>query len=89
MWPAKLPGEDAALVDACSALCQSMIQLGVAVDGGKDSLSMAARAGSAMIKAPSTVVLSALVNQLLKPFLAFAVSIPPKKTCLILQLIQY
>ena len=59
MWPGKFPGEDAALADACTALCQSMSQLGVAVDGGKDSLSMAARAGSQLIKAPGTVVISA------------------------------
>ena len=62
MWPGKLVGEDAALVDACSALCQAMAELGVAVDGGKDSLSMAARVGSQMIKAPSTVVITASVN---------------------------
>lgn len=40
MWAAKLPGEGAKLVDACEAMCNLMSQLGIAVDGGKDSLSM-------------------------------------------------
>nr|CAD7462723.1 unnamed protein product [Timema tahoe] len=52
MWAAKLPGEGAALYDACVAMCDVMSQLGVAVDGGKDSLSMAARVGKDTIKAP-------------------------------------
>lgn len=52
MWAAKLPGEGAALYDACVAMCDVMAQLGIAVDGGKDSLSMAARVGSETVKAP-------------------------------------
>lgn len=52
MWPAKLPGEGAALVDACRAMCEVMGKLGIAVDGGKDSLSMAARVGEGTVKAP-------------------------------------
>ncbi len=43
MWPAKLPGEGAAMYDACVAMHDTMVELGVAIDGGKDSLSMAAR----------------------------------------------
>ncbi|RZF42064.1 hypothetical protein LSTR_LSTR006657 [Laodelphax striatellus] len=58
MWAAKLPGEGAALYDACEAMCQVMAQLGVAVDGGKDSLSMAARVDAKSIKAPGTLVVS-------------------------------
>ncbi|XP_064609891.1 phosphoribosylformylglycinamidine synthase-like isoform X2 [Liolophura sinensis] len=58
MWPAKLPGEGAALVDACKAMCAVMKDLGIAVDGGKDSLSMAARVGQDTIKAPGTLVIS-------------------------------
>jgi phosphoribosylformylglycinamidine synthase len=42
MWPAKLPGEGAALYDAAAAMRDMMLELGIAVDGGKDSLSMAA-----------------------------------------------
>ncbi|KAK7096705.1 phosphoribosylformylglycinamidine synthase-like [Littorina saxatilis] len=58
MWAAKLPGEGAALVDACRAMCDVMKQLGVAVDGGKDSLSMAARTRTEVVKAPGTLVVS-------------------------------
>uniref|UniRef100_A0A8C4WL78 Phosphoribosylformylglycinamidine synthase n=1 Tax=Gopherus evgoodei TaxID=1825980 RepID=A0A8C4WL78_9SAUR len=59
MWAAKQAGEGAALVDACGAMCQVMAQLGVAVDGGKDSLSMAARVGTDIVVAPGTLVVSA------------------------------
>ncbi|XP_071123747.1 phosphoribosylformylglycinamidine synthase-like [Mytilus edulis] len=58
MWPAKLPGEGAALLDACTAMCDVMKKLGIAVDGGKDSLSMAARVGDETVKAPGTLVIS-------------------------------
>ena len=58
MWPAKLPGEGAALYDACAAMCNVMSRLGIAVDGGKDSLSMAARVGSETVKAPGSLVIS-------------------------------
>nr|XP_023650572.1 phosphoribosylformylglycinamidine synthase [Paramormyrops kingsleyae]XP_023650573.1 phosphoribosylformylglycinamidine synthase [Paramormyrops kingsleyae]XP_023650574.1 phosphoribosylformylglycinamidine synthase [Paramormyrops kingsleyae] len=58
MWAAKLPGEGAALWDACQAMCAAMAQLGVAVDGGKDSLSMAARLGRETVKAPGSLVIS-------------------------------
>ncbi|XP_037324944.2 phosphoribosylformylglycinamidine synthase [Pungitius pungitius] len=59
MWAAKLPGEGAALWDACGAMCEVMGQLGVAIDGGKDSLSMAARVGEETVKAPGALVISA------------------------------
>ena len=52
MWPAKLPGEGALLVDACRAMCDVMKELGIAIDGGKDSLSMAARVHGNTVKAP-------------------------------------
>lgn len=58
MWPAKLPGEGAALYDACEAMCDVMSHLGIAVDGGKDSLSMAARVGKKTVKAPGSLVIS-------------------------------
>ncbi|MBN3298434.1 PUR4 synthase, partial [Amia calva] len=58
MWAAKLPGEGAALWEACQAMCDVMAQLGVAVDGGKDSLSMAARVGRETVKAPGALVIS-------------------------------
>lgn len=59
MWAAKLPGEGAALYDACKAMSTVMSELGIAVDGGKDSLSMAARVKDETVKAPGTLVISA------------------------------
>lgn len=64
MWPVKLPGEGAALYDAAVAMRDIMVELGVAVDGGKDSLSMAAvvarKDGSKeIVKAPGALVVSA------------------------------
>lgn len=58
MWAAKLPGEGAALYDACVAMTDIMSQLGIAIDGGKDSLSMAARVGNKTVKAPGALVVS-------------------------------
>lgn len=58
MWPAKLPGEGAALYDACRSVCEAMTSLGVAIDGGKDSLSMAARVSDETVKAPGSLVVS-------------------------------
>lgn len=58
MWAAKLPGEAAAMYDACQSLHDSMCKLGVSVDGGKDSLSMAASVNREVVKAPGTLVLS-------------------------------
>ena len=52
MWAAKLAGEGALLFDTCRAMCEVMRQLGIAVDGGKDSLSMAARVGHDTVKSP-------------------------------------
>lgn len=52
MWAAKLLGEGAGLADACEAMVTVMAALGVAVDGGKDSLSMAARVGTETVPAP-------------------------------------
>jgi len=57
MWAAKLPGEGAALYDACTAMCKVMSELGIAVDGGKDSLSMAARVDGDIVKAPGMYIL--------------------------------
>ncbi|XP_063979730.1 phosphoribosylformylglycinamidine synthase [Diachasmimorpha longicaudata] len=58
MWAAKLSGEGAGLYDACTAMCQLMKRLGIAIDGGKDSLSMAARVGNQVVKSPGTLVIS-------------------------------
>ncbi|MEW6600159.1 MAG: phosphoribosylformylglycinamidine synthase, partial [Nitrospirota bacterium] len=64
MWAAKLPGEGAKLYDAAVALSDILISLGIAIDGGKDSLSMAAQVRDASgksetVKSPGTLVISA------------------------------
>ncbi|HRR25894.1 MAG TPA: phosphoribosylformylglycinamidine synthase, partial [Acidobacteriota bacterium] len=64
MWAAKLPGEGAAVYRAAEAVSELMIRLGIAIDGGKDSLSMAAHAPlpdgkSEIVKAPGSLVISA------------------------------
>ncbi|MEK9180670.1 MAG: phosphoribosylformylglycinamidine synthase, partial [Patescibacteria group bacterium] len=43
MWAAKRPGEGPRLIAAAQALRDYLIPLGMAIDGGKDSLSMSAR----------------------------------------------
>lgn len=62
MYAAKLDGEGAAMYDAAEALTEAMIELGIAIDGGKDSLSMAAQAGGEVVKAPGNLVISAYVT---------------------------
>ncbi|EDV24919.1 uncharacterized protein TRIADDRAFT_56338 [Trichoplax adhaerens] len=59
MWPAKMPGEGARLYQACHAMCQVMKLIGIAIDGGKDSLSMAADVDGCVVKSPGTLVISA------------------------------
>ena len=46
MWAPKLPGEGAAMCDAALAMRDAMVALGIAIDGGKDSLSMATTGGA-------------------------------------------
>ncbi|KAL5281875.1 PFAS family protein [Megaselia abdita] len=58
MWAAKLPGEGAKMYDACESMCAIMNELNIAVDGGKDSLSMAARIKGETVKSPGTLVIS-------------------------------
>lgn len=64
MWAPKLPGEGVRLFEAALAMSNIMIELGIAVDGGKDSLSMAAvvkhaSGKSEIVKSPGTLVVSA------------------------------
>ncbi len=58
MWAPKLPGEGAALFDAAKGMCDAMIAVGIAVDGGKDSLSMATMVGEETVKSPRELVIS-------------------------------
>ena len=62
MWPAKLPGEGAALWDCADALAGFMKFMGIAADGGKDSVSMATRVENETVKSPGQVVVSAYVS---------------------------
>jgi phosphoribosylformylglycinamidine synthase len=67
MWAAKLPGEGAKIYDAAIALRDILLELGIAVDGGKDSLSMAAMVPgesgkTEIVKAPGSLVISAYVT---------------------------
>ncbi len=59
MWAAKLPGEGAAMYDAACAMRDIMIELGISVIRGKDSLSMATKVGTEVVKSPRELVVSA------------------------------
>lgn len=64
MWAPKLEGEGIKLYYAAKAMSDFMINLGIAVDGGKDSLSMAAKVLSPngyeeIVKSPPALVISA------------------------------
>lgn len=63
MWAAKLPGEGSRLYDAACAARDAMIELWIAIDGGKDSLSMAANVvdpegQTQIVKAPGELVIA-------------------------------
>eukprot|EP00026_Physarum_polycephalum_P000814 Phypoly_transcript_00815.p1 GENE.Phypoly_transcript_00815~~Phypoly_transcript_00815.p1 ORF type:complete len:1325 (+),score=193.92 Phypoly_transcript_00815:32-4006(+) len=62
MWAAKLKGEGASMYDACVAMHDCMVELGIAIDGGKDSLSMAAHVNGEVVKCPGTLVVSTYVT---------------------------
>jgi len=64
MGAPKLPGEGPKLYDAAQAMSEFMIRLGIAVDGGKDSLSMATKVNHSdghteIVKSPLELVISA------------------------------
>ena len=58
MWAPKLPGEGVAIRDAVKAMRDSMIEIGIGVDGGKDSLSMATMVDDELVKSPRQLVIS-------------------------------
>lgn len=62
MYAAKLPGEGAKMYDACEALRDSLLALGCGIDGGKDSLSMAAQCGDEVVKAPGELTMTCYVT---------------------------
>jgi len=64
MWAAKLEGEGPKMYDAAEAMSDIMVDLGICIDGGKDSLSMAARVPLAdgkaeTVKSPGQLVVTA------------------------------
>ena len=62
MYAAKLAGEGAKMYDACEALRDSLLALGAGIDGGKDSLSMAAQCGDEIVKAPGELTMTCYVT---------------------------
>lgn len=63
MWAAKHPGEGAALYRAACAAVNLIIELDAAQpDGGKDSLSMSAKVGQEVVKAPGQMIVSGYVT---------------------------
>jgi phosphoribosylformylglycinamidine synthase len=59
MWPAKNAGENARLYSAVEALSDFVIELGINVPTGKDSLSMAQKYDNEVVLSPGTVIVSA------------------------------
>ncbi len=60
MWPAKQEGGDLAV--AVKELSKCLIELGVSIDGGKDSLSMSAVTDRGVVKSPPSLVLTGYVT---------------------------
>lgn len=58
MWAAKEAGEGSRLYEAAIAMSNIMLELGMIIDGGKDSLSMAVRDAGETIKAPGQLVIA-------------------------------
>ncbi len=59
MWAAKFEGEGPKMFDCCQALRDILIAMGVGIDGGKDSLSMAARVEQEVVKSPGNLTIPA------------------------------
>ncbi len=62
MWAAKLEGEASRMYDAALATRDMMTSLGIAIDGGKDSLSMATKVEGDLVKSPGQLAISAYVS---------------------------
>lgn len=60
MWAPKLPGEGVKLYDTAIAMRDLMVQIGIAIDGGKDSLSMATKVKESgeLVISPGQLVIS-------------------------------
>lgn len=63
MWPGREGVHAATLYEAVSTLSDTLIQLGLALDGGKDSLSMTTDCGSCgKVPSPPTLVMTAYAH---------------------------
>ena len=62
MWPCKNEGEDARLYEAVKAVSEFVIDLGINVPTGKDSLSMKQKYSNEEVISPGTVIISAAAN---------------------------
>ncbi|SDQ65834.1 phosphoribosylformylglycinamidine synthase [Flagellimonas zhangzhouensis] len=74
MWPCRNEGEDARLYSAVESLSDFVIELGINVPTGKDSLSMKQKYKDAEVLSPGTVIISAAancdnINQVVEPVL--------------------
>ena len=58
MWPGKDPIEGYHLYDAVKAVSHTLQELGIAIDGGKDSMSMKVNCDNKVIKSPKSFVIS-------------------------------
>ena len=62
MWPCKNEGEDARLYEAVEAVSEFVIDLGINVPTGKDSLSMKQKYPDGDVLSPGTVIISSAGN---------------------------
>ena len=74
MWPCRNEGEDARLYSAVESLSEFVIDLGINVPTGKDSLSMKQKYKDGDVLSPGTVIVSAAgncsnINQVVEPIL--------------------
>ncbi len=74
MWPAKNTGENARLYKAVEALSNFVVELGINVPTGKDSLSMKQKYEEEEVLSPGTVVITAVghctdINKVIEPVL--------------------
>ena len=62
MWDINKQGEQHALYETCSRMCDVVKEFGFSLDGGKDSLSMSTKVGKEVISSPRELVLSGYVG---------------------------
>ena len=74
MWPCKNEGEDARLYNAVEAVSKFVIELGINIPTGKDSLSMKQKYPNEEVISPGTVIITAAghcsdINKVVEPVL--------------------